>query len=196
MEIKDPMYKPDDYVVNGQGATGFVVRVRDYNFDDNEYTYIVKLDDDFIGEEPFIIEFEYNLEPCQEPPKTVWNLQNGDECSFIDSDGDVLFGIWNGSYPAIRCRQTGNVFLTEEEAEYELERRKIETEMIRLGGRRKFKFDGDNYGIYYCDGINVVYYCNIVYQGLIYFDTTKDAHDAIEKIGEDRLKKYVFGVCE
>lgn len=201
MEIKDPMYKPDDYVVNGQGATGFVVRVRDYNFDDNEYTYIVKLDDDFIGEEPFIIEFEYNLEPCQEPPKTVWNLQNGDECSFIDSDGDVLFGIWNGSYPAIRCRQTGNVFLTEEEAEAEVERRKIETEMLHLGGRRNFKFNGNNFSIYYSDGlnvkgINVEFYHSTMHQGSIYFDSKEQLNEVVKTIGLDRIKKYIFGVNE
>ncbi|MDX8417394.1 hypothetical protein [Absicoccus intestinalis] len=187
MEIKDPMYKPDDYVVNGQGATGFVVRVRDYNFDDNEYTYIVKLDDDFIGEEPFIIEFEYNLEPCQEPPK------EGDECFFITAIGNVFSRKWDGTYYDIRNMETGNVFLTKEEALVDLERRKVETEMLRLGGRRTFKKGENNWFIYYNDGLNVTV-LNESAQGAIYFDLENEAYKAIKIIGESRIKRYLLGV--
>ena len=194
MEIRDPMYKPDDYVVNGQGIKGFVVRVENYNFDDNEYTYIVKTDETFIDEAAFISEDEYNLDPCQEPPKTVWELQKGDKCFFINSIGSIIPVKWDGTYCAIRNLEIGNVFLTKEEAEFEVERRKIETEMIRLGGRRKFKYKGDNYTIYYCDGINVSFSNCAMYQGSICFDTRNEAETAIKKIGEDRLKKYVFGV--
>ncbi|MGN8807776.1 hypothetical protein ACTNED_00690 [Absicoccus porci] len=197
MEIKDPMYKPDDYVVNRQGDKGQVVRVRDYNFDDNEYTYIVKLDEEFIGEEPFIIEFEYNLEPCQEPPKTVWDLEEGDTYYSIYGNGNVSSEEkWFDNDYENNYREIGNVFITREEAEFEAERRKIETEMLRLGGRRNFKFDGDNYGIFYCEGINVVLFHLAMYQGIIYFDTRKEAEDAIEHIGKDRIKKYIFGVNE
>lgn len=60
--------------------------------------------------------------------------------------------------------------------------------MLRLGGRRKFKFDGDNYGIYFCGGANNVVLC------CIYFDSIEESDNAIKTIGESRLKKYVFGV--
>ena len=67
--------------------------------------------------------------------------------------------------------------------------------MIRLGGRRNFKFNGDNYGIYFCEGTNNITLCrHTLYQGLIYFDSIEEASNAIKTIGEDKLKKYIFGV--
>lgn len=199
MEIKDPMYKPDDYVVNGQGDKGQVVRVRDYNFDDNEYTYIVKLDEEFIGEEPFIIEFEYNLEPCQEPPKTVWDLKKGDNYYIVDIDGGVIQEIWWDDYDEKSYRNSGNVFLTEEEAEFEVERRKVETEMLRLGGRRHLKLHKENYCFCFdsqfssisCECFSCLGICSS-----IYFDSEKEALKALNTIGKDKIKKYIFGVEE
>lgn len=199
MEIKDPRYKPDDYVVNGQGDKGFVVRVRDYNFDDNEYTYIVKLDEEFIGEEPFIIEFEYNLYPCKKPPKTVWDFKEGDTYYSIYGNGNVSSEKkWFDDDYENNYREIGNVFLTREEAEFEVERRRIETKMLRLGGRRKFNRGKDNYFIMYTriEAFGYVNYQSMHEQGVIYFDSELDAINAVKTIGEDRIKKYIFGVEE
>ena len=89
--------------------------------------------------------------------------------------------------------------MTKEEAEFEVERRKIETEMIRLGGRREFKNGENNYHIV-CDfdtHYSIVVFNNKV-DGFapmtIYFDSAKECRNAIETIGEDRLRKYIFGV--
>lgn len=199
MEIKDPMYKPDDYVVNRQGDKGQVVRVRDYNFDDNEYTYIVKLDEEFIGEEPFIIEFEYNLEPCQEPPKTVWDLKKGDYYFIANINGEVYEVHWDGMDFAKSWRDLGNCFSTKEEAEFEVERRKVETEMLRLGGRRHLKLHKENYCFCFdsqfssisCECFSCLGICSS-----IYFDSEKEALKALNTIGKDKIKKYIFGVEE
>lgn len=202
MEIRDPMYKPNDYVVNEQGVKGFVVRVENYNFDDNEYTYIVKTDETFIDEESFISEDEYNLKPCQEPPKTVWDLQNGDTYYVVDYDDmnaptpKIVF--YNDEID-LNHRKLGNCFLTKEEAEYELERRRIENEMIRLGGRRNIKICNDNYYIMYDNKTRNLAYFNRNWmhsQGSIFFDTYVDVDKAVKAIGEDRIKKYIFGVEE
>lgn len=196
MEIRNPMYKPDDYVVNGQGVKGFVVRVENYNFDDNEYTYIVKTDETFIDEAAFISEDEYNLDPCQEPPKSVWKLKEGDECFFITAIGNVFSRKWDGSYCALRNMEIGNVFLAKEEALVDLERRKVEVEMLCLGGRRKFKYNGPNYCICYNDGLCIESYPCTFNQGGIYFDSVKEAMEVVKTIGDDRIKKYIFGVNE
>lgn len=185
MQIKEPKFKLGERVIDKKGNVSTVIKINSYHFEKNEYRYDVSYD----GEN--LIKAESYLEPY---PKNVWELQDGDECYFINVNGSVLSGPWDGNPLQIGSRKTGNAFLTKEEAEFEVERRKIETEMLRLGGRRNFKFDGDNYGIYYCDGINVVYYCNTMYQGLIYFDTVKEAHDAIKEIGKNRIIKYIFGV--
>lgn len=201
MEIRDPRYKPDDYVVNGLGVKGFVVRVEGYSFDDDEYTYIVKKDESFIDEEVFINEFEYNLYPCKKPPKTVWDLQRGDKYYVIDDSG--LYGnvTFDDDTDDSNYRKIGNCFLTKEDAEYEIERRKIETEMLRLGGRRNFKFNGKNYSIYYSDGINVnginvEFYHSTMHQGSIYFDSKEQLNEVVKTIGLERIKKYIFGVEE
>ena len=188
MQIREPKFKLGERVIDKDGNVITVIKFNSYHFDENEYWYDVSYD----GEKR--IKAESFLEPYIEKPKTIWDLKKDDTYYLIDIDGEVMNAIWNNIYIDNDFRNIGNIFLTKEEAEFEVERRKIETEMIRLGGRRNFKFNGDNYGIYYCDGINVVYYCNTMYQGLIYFDTIKDAHDAIKEIGKNRIIKYIFGV--
>lgn len=189
MQIKDPKFKEGQKVRDIEDGTIFTLtNINSYGFDYDEYWYDLERDG-LTWTRP-----ESKLEPCNEPPKTVWDLKEDDTYYLIDIDGEVMNAIWNNIYLDNDFRKVGNIFLTKEEAEFEVERRKIETEMLRLGGRRNFKFDGDNYGIYYCDGINVVYYCNTMYQGLIYFDTVKEAHDAIKEIGKNRIIKYIFGV--
>lgn len=185
MQIREPKFKLGERAIDKKGNVSTVIKINSYHFEKNEYRYDVSYD----GEN--LIKAESYLEPY---PKNVWELQDGDECYFINVNGSVLSGPWDGNPLQIGSRKTGNAFLTKEEAENEAERRKIETEMIRLGGRRNFKFDGDNYGIFYCEGINVVLFHLAMYQGIIYFDTIKNAHDAIKEIGKNRIIKYIFGV--
>lgn len=101
---------------------------------------------------------------------------------------------WNNVYLDNDFRKIGNIFLTKEEAEFEIERRKIETEMIRLGGRRKFNRGKDNYFIMYTriEGLDYVNYQSMHEQGVIYFDSELDAINAVKTIGKDRIKKYIF----
>lgn len=189
MQIKDPKFKEGQKVRDIEDGTIFTLtNINSYGFDYDEYWYDLECDG-LTWTRP-----ESKLELYQETPKTVWDLKKDDTYYLIDIDGEVMNATWNNMYIDNDFRKIGNIFLTKEEAEFEVERRKIETEMLRLGGRRNFKFDGDNYGIYYCDGLNVVYYCNTMYQGLIYFDTVKEAHDAIKEIGKNKIIKYVFGV--
>ena len=94
--------------------------------------------------------------------------------------------------------------------DYEVERRKVETDMLRLGGRREFKNGENNYYIV-CDfdsshlaicvfnnkseGILIrPHHCfpNGFAPMTIYFDSAKECRNAIDKIGEDRIKRYIF----
>lgn len=88
--------------------------------------------------------------------------------------------------------------MTKEEAEDEIERRKVETEMLRLGGRREFKNGENNYYIV-CDFDSSNFAIRIFNNKsdgfapmTIYFDSAKECRNAIETIGEDRIKKYIF----
>lgn len=191
MEIKEPKFNRGDKVIDEYGNIYIVLEISSYSFIHNDYWYGVEND----VEKRVMLESK--LELYQEPPKTVWELQKGDTYYVIGGNGEVMNAIWANIYIDKDCRKNGNVFLTEEEAENEVELRKIEAEMLRLGGRRNFKKGEDNYVIYYAyddDGLNIVSYKFHFYQGEIYFDSYKKADDAIKTIGEDRIKKYIFGV--
>lgn len=79
------------------------------------------------------------------------------------------------------------------------ERRKVETELLRLGGSRKKIFNKtqycircfktNNYYTLYCSEFNDAFI-----QGIIWLDTLDKIKHAIYEIGEDRIKKYLFGV--
>lgn len=191
IEIREPKYKVGDKVYCKQyESSAIITGVSDYSFNKDKYFHFVEWEDgnylDEISEDL--------LEPYTEKPKSVWDLKEGDTYYVICGYGEVLETTWKYNIDS-NSRKIGNAFLTKEEAEYELERRKIETEMIKLGGRRKFKHDGDNYGLYYCEGTNNITLCrHTLYQGLIYFDSIEEASNAIETIGEERIKKYIFGV--
>lgn len=131
-------------------------------------------------------------------PKTVWDLKDGDEYWHINTISNIYYDTWNGDAWDLRVRENGNLFLTKEEAEFELERRKCEAIMLKYG-RRTFKYGKHNYFIVIFDKrmiIESAFNLHIYYQGTIYFDTEELAQKAINEIGKERLKKYIFRVEE
>lgn len=131
-------------------------------------------------------------------PKTVWDLKDGDKYYFISHYGKVKRITWNDDEFDLRRREYGNAFLTREEAEFELEYLKCEAIMLKYG-RRTFKYGEYNYFIVIFDNRMIIDTCFnffINQQGNIYFDTEELAKKAIDEIGEERLKKYVFRVEE
>ena len=133
--------------------------------------------------------------------KTNWELEVGDVYNYINSDGIAVSSVWSNYFYQVNRRAVGNCFLTREEAEFELERRKVETELLRYGGTRDMMSIGDanedKYFIMYLQDSERIYinynYCNH-YLGNIYFKSREDAQRAINEIGEDRIKKYLFYV--
>lgn len=191
-DIRKPKFELGQKVIDKNGNVETVIGFNSYHFDDNEYWYDVSYDGGtHIKKESF-------LEPYIEKPKSVWELKEGDECFFITSAGNILDGEWDKLPAYIGHRNTGNCFLIKEEAEKELERRKVETEMLRLGGRREFKNGENNYYIV-CDFDSSRFAIRIFNNNsdgfapmTIYFDSAKECRNAIETIGEDRIKKYIF----
>lgn len=205
MEIKEPKFKVGDKVTTpqkGREVFGTIARIKYYDFPKGTYIYTVKFERDGFTEELYLDELV--LDAYTEKPKTVWDLKNDDTYYLIDTDGDVMNATWNDIDIDIdsKFRKIGNVFLTKEEAENDIERRKVETEMLRLGGRREFKNGENNYYIV-CDFDSSHFAIRIFNNKsdgfapmTIYFDSAKDCKNAIKTIGEDRIKKYIFGVDE
>lgn len=131
-------------------------------------------------------------------PKTVWDLKDGDKYYIISNYGKVERIIWNDYEFDLRRREYGDAFLTKEEAEFELERKKCEAIMLKYG-RRTFKPGETNYIIRFDNiykELEVEVWRIYQFQGVIYFDTQELVQKAIDEIGEERLKKYVFRVSE
>lgn len=133
-------------------------------------------------------------------PKNVWDLKDGDEYHYLRSDGIIVKS--NCNQYSKKMREACNCFLTREEAEFELERRKCEAIMLKYGTRDMMSL-GDawryKYLIWYSNyenKINVANYGTTNHQGVIFFATEELAKKAIDEIGEERLKKYIFNVKE
>lgn len=194
--IREPKYKFGDKVYCKQyKSSAIITGVSDYSFNNDKYFYNVEWEcDDYLDEI-----HEDLLEPYIEKPKSVWDLKEEDTYYSIYGNGIVSTEKkWFDDDYENNYREIGNVFLTREEAEFEVERRKIETEMLRLGGRRKFNRGKDNYFIMYTriEGLDYVNYHSMHEQGVIYFDSEEKAKEAVEIIGKGIIKKYIFGVEE
>ena len=133
---------------------------------------------------------------AEQKPKTIWDLkkEDGERYYYITLYGGVCDGIFNTGYDE-DARDGGNAFLTREEAEFELERRTIEAILRKYS--RPFKNGMNNYCIFFyaCESIRVgtLWAFN---SGIPCFETKEIAQKIIDEIGEDRLKKYWFGVTE
>lgn len=134
---------------------------------------------------------------AEQKPKSIWDFNTNDRDSYyyIDEYGYLRPDWFDEGYFEIR-RDLGNAFLTEEEAEFELERRKIEVVMRRYS--RPFVDGESNYYMVYdkrCNNIEFTWN-RYVYNNLPYFKSKEIAQQIIDEIGEDRLKKYWFRVKE
>ena len=141
------------------------------------------------------------IEKIPQKPKSVWDLTEEDMYYFINCYGEIdsTFYDCEEDLDIIKC---GNAFLTREEAEFEVERRKCESILLKYGTMDLISL-GDNYTKKYyiqydydVNKIMIFKHYSIGIQGVINFKTEELAQKAIEEVGEDRLKKYIFNVKE
>ena len=136
-----------------------------------------------------IAELEEQAKEEQEFP------QYGDTYWCINAYGGVSKEIWDGYDIEKDMLEIGNGFRTEQEAEFAVEKLKVEAELRKFS--RPFKEDEYNYFIQiHPSHNNIVTDSDDYYQtqGTIYFESTAIANEAIDTIGEERIKKYIFGV--
>lgn len=128
----------------------------------------------------------------KEKPQTVWDLKDGDKYYIIPSN--IGLSTFSNSDFDVSIRNNGEMFLTAEEARFEVERRRIEAVMKRYS--RPYKEEGNLY-IYYSHSLSMIIIgTTIVNAGNCYFESIEMAEKAIKEIGEDRLKKYWFRIGE
>lgn len=114
----------------------------------------------------------------------------------IDSFGEVVRFSWLDDPVDNIVLNNNAIFKTKEEAQFEAERLKVLRELEKMG--RPFEPGKYNYLIHFdhfkrelkASGYGQ---CQDAY-GDFYFNTAVEARQAIEEIGEERIKKYLFGV--
>lgn len=135
-------------------------------------------------------------------PKTVYDLKDGDRYCYITADGELRFVSWQNDESDKNKLYIGNIFLTEEDAEFEVERLKVIAELKRYakefsdeewrnGNTAKYLFYRSFPGnrIYITSTYSAHYPC-------LYFESMEKAKQAFNAVGEERIKKYYFGVKE
>ena len=127
--------------------------------------------------------------------KSIWDLKTKDEEEYyrLYHNGAIVLCAFSDSIDRL-FRYLGNAFLTKEEAEFELERRKIEAIIRKYS--RPFKSGEYNY-VVVCDTENnmiLVQVAQFHYSGTPVFASREVAEKVVDEIGKERLKKYWFRV--
>lgn len=129
-------------------------------------------------------------------PKTVYELKKVDKYYYIDTFGTACPDIWDNDEIDNDRREIGNCFLTKEDAEFEVERRKIEAILLKYGKKVKSSQNEEYFILYDFVDKKVAIYPSggVCYQGTIYFTSYALAQRAIKEAGEDNIKNYIFRV--
>lgn len=119
--------------------------------------------------------------------------------------GDVTYSFDSMCLYDEQCYKFGNYFKTKEEAEFARKKRLIyqqlkdyalghNTEEIDLNNNIQYKwfmrYDNECKKMKYC------WMTSSLHMHQIYFTSEEIAKDAVKEVGEDNIKKYLFGVNE
>ena len=129
-----------------------------------------------------------------QPPHPRWKPENGEMYRFIDDSENVAALHWSGDQFDLRHFDVGNMFKMNDDAAFAIERLKVLAQMREWAGNWN-----DPYRILYIDGRvepETVFVGRCISYGEIRFATEADAKNCIKAVGEDRLKKYYFGIPE
>lgn len=143
-------------------------------------------------------ELDSILEELAKEKEEEFKPELGDSYWVIDGSGEPDAERWHDYHYDETALKNNAIFKTKEEAEFEAERMKVLRELEKLG--RAFKPNLSNYSI--ClhhdsqDNQRKLFYKAMtevehVY-GDYYFDSLPKAKDAVYRIGEERIMKYLF----
>lgn len=140
-------------------------------------------------------------EPDKEQDVKVKKPEYGDTVYYIKYTGRIGKMTWINDEDDLVMWELGNIFFTEEEAEFAREKRKVEVELQRYAEEHNGPIRSDSFYLLYNnedDGkldYDVWSVCKP--QGGVQFASKQLVFDAIEEIGKYRILKYLFDVdCE
>lgn len=143
------------------------------------------------------------VEKANKPKSKAWKPKNGELYYSCSWNGNVYSYCWSNDFFDEKNYLIGNVFKTKEEAENAVERLKIRAELQRFADEHNDKpidwkdtnqkkwricFDYNEGTLKY----NFFYWIKDCFQ--IYFSSEEIAKAAVQSVGEERIKKYLFEV--
>lgn len=134
----------------------------------------------------------------QEKTPLGWIPKEYEHYYFVEAEGKVT-KFYNDSTLDENIIKHTRVFKTEEGAKFEAERMKVLRELEKFACEFKYEFEmsKSNRYIYYdyiSNELSIGYAACGSHE--LYFESKEKAKEAIETIGEDRVKKYYLGVVE
>ena len=137
----------------------------------------------------------------KEPDKDVKvkKPEIGTRYYYLDSVGDIVNAVWDDTEYDNTRWDLGNVFLTEKEIVFAIEKRKVEVELERYAKEHNDPTLEDEYFILYDEyneELDYDVWADYIPQGAVVFASKQLVFDAIESIGRDRIIKYIFGGVE
>lgn len=132
----------------------------------------------------------------------VWKPDYRRKYFYVNECGGIMNSKWyDDSIDADRY-EIGNCFQTKEAADFALEKLKVEAELRRFAEENnEYEIDWEDddqekwFMYYNCDMKKIdIIYNTVLKTHCIYFSSKKIAKQAIDYIGEERLKKYYLGI--
>lgn len=134
---------------------------------------------------------------AEQKPKSIWDLETKDSKEYycIEASGGIEESYFEATYDEY-VREVGNAFLTREEAEFELERRKVEAIIRKYS--KPFEGGKPNYVLVYNHSSKTIIVDCYRFMDCSSpcFESKEIAQKVIDEIGRNKLKKYWFGVTE
>lgn len=147
------------------------------------------------------VKIEEVQKKIEEAKQAEWP-QRGDKYWYMFGTGEIFNDRWSGVQSDVDRQTIGNAFRTEKEAEFELERLKVTAELKKFAmTREEVKAARYNDSICYLylntDNIlDITSECGVRTPGVLYFESSAKAWEAVDAVGTERIKNYYFGVYD
>lgn len=136
-------------------------------------------------------------EPDKKQDVKVKKPQYGDTVYYINYIGRIRKRTWINDEDDLDMWELGNIFFTEEEAEFAREKKKVEVELERYAKEHNAPTLEDEYFILYDEyneELDYDVWADYIPQGAVVFASKQLVFDAIEAVGKERILKYIYGV--
>ena len=129
-----------------------------------------------------------------------WKPKMGERYFYFTGCGEVYVNKWCGDNNDEKLYASGDVFPTQEAAEFEVERRKVIAELSDYAEGEDAVWDMVQCHYMLCydyisDRVDWDY-DQCFKRGSLYFSSREAAFAAVKAVGEERVKKYYLGVKE